>query len=423
MKNHLFHKSILLLFSILCIVSCEVDSIPTDNETVIREAEIGLQNLKEPEFVLTVKIPAIPLIVGHILQREYFHKYTNNPDQTNTISELEYVEQRLVQLYPELVYPGLLKKINAELEEYLKIYDVYLKKQNAYEETLGLPPFVESTPPSFTSLKEEMEYMNMSKTEMDAFLKLEALSTRKKALTREELDKVVKTSGNNKSITAALLTAVAVSLGIPSFRVTQSWNRAESLSQEFYPGNTGPGRKGDAFRHIYVSMHLKRYLSQPVSSAIMGANEVINANDYKGDAAMDLHNNKIGRVTRYREFRGSFFGDLNNWRGWGINIRNFLNGPCENGIPMDIMYNWRNSAPVYPTDIEVAKAEINPSINSRDKRYVYYLRTCPIDRCKVIQCLPGYICVDGNCVVDPNDNQCDDCLPGEECVNGQCRPF
>lgn len=45
------------------------------------------------------------------------------------------------------------------------------------------------------------------------------------------------------------------------------------------------------------------------------------------------------------------------------------------------------------------------------------------DPCYGVHCIQGYHCVNGDCVVDPYADPCDDCLPGEHCVNNQCQPF
>ncbi len=412
-------KTLLMIILIFSFIACETDSEVRFNENQIQPEELALKAPEEPIFTTNLKIPVIPITSIHIIQREYFYKYKNNPNQANTISELDYLENRLIELYPEVMYKGLLHEIRKEVEQFLEVYNVYLLEQRKYEKALGLEleTSIKNAPVS-DSIEEEAQYMSMSQTETDNFKILEKYSKKDVLVTREELDVISK----NSKVNIGILGSVAGVLGIGTYRVFQSWNRAVDLSEEFYT-DTSAGTKGDAFRHIYVSLHLKRYLSQPISAAIMGANEVINSNDYDGDKAMDLHNNKLGRVTRYRQFIGAFFADRNNWRKWGRNIRDFLNGPCENGIPMDRMYNWSSQNPVYPTSISVAKNEINPSINSRDRRYVYYKNTCEIDRCRVIQCRPGYICVSGTCVVDPNYNECNNCRPGEECINGQCRPF
>jgi len=51
----------------------------------------------------------------------------------------------------------------------------------------------------------------------------------------------------------------------------------------------------------------------------------------------------------------------------------------------------------------------------------------PVDPCYGISCIPGYHCVDGDCVLDPfAEPECEnngDCPPGEQCFRGTCMPW
>ncbi|HEX8453719.1 MAG TPA: hypothetical protein VF647_16575 [Longimicrobium sp.] len=103
-------------------------------------------------------------------------------------------------------------------------------------------------------------------------------------------------------------------------------HRAEGKQAEYYPGFAGGDDRADAFRHIYISMYLRRYCSAAGSWAIMDGREWFGNNSHAG-RTMDYHNNYVGRQAKYEYFRGHWFWDRWDWKEWSRRVRDFVNAP------------------------------------------------------------------------------------------------
>ena len=125
--------------------------------------------------------------------------------------------------------------------------------------------------------------------------------------------------------------AATVAVGLPIYYASLTEERALEKENQFYPNAATTGDRADAFFHMFASMHLKRFLTGAGSKLIMDMVEVLGGNPPK-DREMDLHNNRVGREGRYDEFRDSYFSS---WSKWARNVKDFVDGPASNGIPMD----------------------------------------------------------------------------------------
>lgn len=79
---------------------------------------------------------------------------------------------------------------------------------------------------------------------------------------------------------------------------------AEALSEQYYPGKCKDGEIGDAYRHVLVSLLLRKYLNRPLSAIIMRGWEgqaTLRGKNSPRNKYMDLHNNRIGRVEHFKE--------------------------------------------------------------------------------------------------------------------------
>lgn len=114
-------------------------------------------------------------------------------------------------------------------------------------------------------------------------------------------------------VVATVITGT-VAVGYATWKIFQSKKRAIKKSEEFFPDETGPGQKGDAFRHLYVTTLLRRSITQPGAWLVMGAVEVIQNNPPK-DRQMDFHNNRVARKVKYREFLGESW-ESTAWKIW-----------------------------------------------------------------------------------------------------------
>ncbi len=357
MRNiiHILIATVLVAF----ISSCEKQDVRS----------IRLAKPAEPAF--KSELPAFPAASVHILQREYEHVKRDGFKKSGTVLTIEeYIEQRLIELYPETAYEGMLEQAQKEMEYYKAEYEIYLAELQAYNEANGIGTIHDNAEEykEFTTLEAEIEYMGLTPEEIEEFIKYEALASSDVPVSRELLDSLTNLQGNNKSLKSGVITGVIISAGVISgysaWRIWQSAERANEKADDFYSGLTNSGQKGDAFRHIYVSMLLRRYITQVGAWAVMGMYETLKPNDHARDTYMDYHNNKVGRDTQYSTFRGSWLNDMYDWETWATNAKNWVNN-SGNAINMQDLYDW------YTDDPDKSTAKEDESKVS-DYKYIYY---------------------------------------------------
>ncbi|MEO9872606.1 DUF6973 domain-containing protein [Ekhidna sp.] len=408
MKKTQVFKSLTIVLLISFAVACNQDSeiVQVDFE----ESESSLKP-KEPEIQFSIDIPYFPWEVLHVLQREYYHKGNKN------VKEVEYLENRLIQLYPEKAYKGMYTSFQDELAAYKEEYAQYQIQLCKYQEKMGINSHIEEYPPaSFESVEQFRSIVELSDHEFEKLKSLEELATAETLMERKALPSIKQRV--ESSVVFAGLSGIGTALGYAGHFAGLSQDRANQKAEEFYR-NWNQGERGDAFRHVFVSMHLRRYLTKLGAKLIMEEYERQNPNLYPGDTEMDLHNNIVGRDTQYNTFRGSYFSS---WETWASNVRNYINGIPENGLPMDQLENWNGSTT--PSSKAIAESDITAQFQSA-YRYVYYEKTRSVSLCYGVNCIQGYNCnnITGQCEYDPGYNNCVNCGPTEECINNICRPF
>ncbi len=324
-------------------------------------------------------IPNFPFLVIHIVQREYIYQYVEQIQNThsNEINKKifadnieegiptfdEYLEDRLIQLFPDDAYLGMVADIRSLTDDMLIEYEATEGKIN--------DPFENEYEP-MTTLEKEIEYINMNQEEIDFYTQLEELATQDEPLTLEEieisLDPLFKQNASTGIFTGLLIGSgvialIAAVIGYSYLRARQCESRAYTKTEEYF-GIIQSGEKGDAFKHIYVSMLLRRYLTRTGSYLIMGYHEKENENSFYGDTAMDYHNNSVGRIGQYSSFRGAYFGDMYNWEGWAENVNNYINN-SSNGVK----FSWSKETTSLTPDIIIDE----DLMDIPNTKYVYYL--------------------------------------------------
>lgn len=118
--------------------------------------------------------------------------------------------------------------------------------------------------------------------------------------------------------------------GYKIFRATQAGKRAVQQSQLHYSHQSPEDTQHDAFRHIYLSVLLRRYIGAGAAKAITDNHENQGTNT-PAAKVMDFHNNDIGRVYRYNSFRGHWLWDRWDEGVWAQKVRNYVNAESTNG--------------------------------------------------------------------------------------------
>ncbi|MFY0675042.1 MAG: hypothetical protein JXQ87_16695 [Bacteroidia bacterium] len=78
-------------------------------------------------------------------------------------------------------------------------------------------------------------------------------------------------------------------------------------ARSHFPNQMGGGEKGDAYRHVLASVLSRKLFGRAIASSSGFVNELIRdvrKTNTPRDRFMDLHNNRVGRVTCYHELIG-----------------------------------------------------------------------------------------------------------------------
>ncbi|MGB0430355.1 MAG: DUF6973 domain-containing protein [Bacteroidia bacterium] len=78
-------------------------------------------------------------------------------------------------------------------------------------------------------------------------------------------------------------------------------------AKQYFAGQMGGGEKGDAYRHVLASVLSRKVLGKTIAANAGVVNELLRdlrKTNTPRDRFMDLHNNKVGRVTCYKDLIG-----------------------------------------------------------------------------------------------------------------------
>lgn len=343
------------------------------------------------------KTPTYPAIAVYIVYREYVNQHPGI--RRLSVDDRDYqkhMEKRLRELYPKKGYSGMMRDAVAEHRSNLEILQtaMSLGGGDCPPEALicdnGEPNQPTYDPdPSWDgqqefhvdesivpSLQEEIDSLQATPAEADGLRYYETLALAEgdhlaqamsRGLTRDDLIRAAANgrSGGGVGVHAVPL-VVTIPLGVAAFfgpRIAFAWWRAVDSSGNHYP-NLDPGdTRRDAYRHIYLSLMLRRYCSSPIAKLVTDLNEDTNTSNQPGSKYMDLHNNDVGREHKYNHFRGHWFWDRWSWGVWGQRARSYINDPV-NG---EYIVEWSQS--VLTEDQARTREQAVP-----DHKYIYFKR-------------------------------------------------
>lgn len=331
----------------------------------------------------TTLIPSFPSEVLYVLTREYESVWDSTREKyetkeaeyirNNNVSIKKFMEQRLMTLFPDLAYVGLLDKIENNAKEMLPSVSKVtpsLRSQDGYY----MPSFTEKVNLERISDESEIKNLYLSYSEQNIFKRLNALADTSHFVTLEKIrDVQVKDSLWNidkklseDSVPYYMKESLLISMltsGLGShvfFRIMQSKARATYVAEFFYPGLTKDGRKGDAYKHLYVNTMLRNYVGSVMAWLIMDIYWENAASNAPCDMVMDLHNNHVGRNSRYRDLRGA---ENTQWIDWAYNVKSFVEDTTRNAQ----YHNWNKEIPLLVIKEEESK--------SNDRLYLYWNKT------------------------------------------------
>ena len=322
------------------------------------------QQLVQPQPLIvmpdTTALPTFPAEALYVLGSQW--EADSLLQQEWTIDD--YIEQELIRLYPEKAYQGYLQRVCAMADRLLV--------SSQYTPTLFMPKRQEihfasgyslnsATPYAMLdslTMEEEMMALEFTPQELADWNALQSLIESDQPLTREAFDTLDIAFFEEENMLITLLLWRGPRL---FYRVLQSKARAEKLAQYYYGEATNNGRPGDAFKHIYVNVLLRTYVGEWLSHAIMDIFWEWKSPNAPCDHYMDLHNNVIGRQTRYEEFTtiDAQCSDTRHWLQWGENVLHFI----QDSVNGDFQ-GWNKETPTFI--VEPAAKQVS------NMQYIYW---------------------------------------------------
>ena len=335
-----------------------------DNHLVSNEvASFQKANNLPPEPNFTT--PEFPAIALYIIHKEYVMRHP----EIKTTAELEqnmkgYLEQRLIDLYPEIAYIGVVDASLAEISLYMNEWNQFLAANPSYEQEYKIPA-------TLAELNADIAAIELEPKEIAMFQELDSYAMLKDRLvTRSELDDLCDKydMGTSKAIGTIGWVLIGAAGAITAYTVVCaliSANRARNTAEQndFYGTALGTGNNVDAYRHIFASMNLRRMVGVPLAALVGWGNEARRSNNPCHDREMDLHNNRVGRVARYNQFRNG----TTRWRRHAERVRDFVNNPNANGQIMNWPWNVQNLPST--TDCTQVITDVN---NTANNIYIIY---------------------------------------------------
>ena len=309
----------------------------------------------------TTALPTFPAEALYVLGAQWEADSLLQEDMTIA----EYLEKELIRLYPEKAYKGYVQRLCSVADCLLvnsqHTPSLFIPKRQEINFVSGYSSSKATSYAILDSLTmaEEMMALEFTPQEEADWHALQALVHSNQPLTRETFDTLRIEFFEEENLLLTLLLWRGPRL---FYRVLQSKARAEKLAQYYYGEATNNGRPGDAFKHIYVNVLLRTYVGDWLSHAIMDVFWEWKSPNAPCDHFMDLHNNIIGRQTRYEDFTTldtQCNADMRHWLQWAENVQHFVQDSV-NGHRQ----SWDKETPTFI--VEPAAEKVS------DTQYIYW---------------------------------------------------
>ncbi len=337
---------------------------------------IVVDDAREPD---TLSLPAFSGEVLYLFGREYMAiydslspKYHNSQSaqiRAEKLTMAAYLERRLQDWYPEVAYKGM---INNWYQVAMRLANITPQQLQLFiNREVGGMRMVQGREQTeshaINSDINEMITLSMTQEECAVFNNLNNLAMNADFAQKSSLPNAsyaidsdsadifspdIIDSFDRENILASLMLA-----GGPYalYRVLLSKQRAEMQAKAYFGVDTNRGKRGDAFKHMYVNMLLRAYTSQEIATYVMDdVWEKVHVNT-PADRYMDLHNNQIGRQLRY----WNFHENTSDWRIWAENVYNFVQDSTQASFK-----HWNQQTPEFNVLYDVRQT---PS-----KQYIYW---------------------------------------------------
>ena len=309
----------------------------------------------------TTALPTFPAEALYVLGAQWEADSLLQEDMTIA----EYLEKELIRLYPEKAYKGYVQRLCSVADCLLvnsqHTPSLFIPKRQEINFVSGYSSSKATSYAILDSLTmaEEMMALEFTPQEDADWHALQALVHSNQPLTRETFDTLNIEFFDEENILLTLLLWRGPRM---FYRILQSKARAEKLAQYYYGEATNNGRPGDAFKHIYVNVLLHTYVGEWLSHAIMDVFWEWKSPNAPCDHFMDLHNNIIGRQTRYEDFTTldtQCNADMRHWLQWAENVQHFVQDSVNGN-----RQSWDKETPTFI--VEPAAEKVS------DTQYIYW---------------------------------------------------
>lgn len=281
-------------------------------------------------------LPSFPVAMLYVIAREWEEIHDEHSDKYATeqaqeyreeVPRLEeYMERRLLQLCPEEAYVGCVEQI---------MHFAHHTAQSLGDKVIKLPKMQElrlleenvnvqgkrQVVDTLGSGMDGWALLELGDDEQRLLHSMDSLASAKEFCTAQDFDSVQLNAFERENV----LLAVLLWNGPRAFyRIILSKTRAEQMARHYYGAQTNNGKRGDAFKHIYVNTLLRSYVGRVMSYFVM---DVLWEKVHKNapcDYYMDIHNNRIGRVLQYHRFTDSKNDTIPSWQQWAVNVHDYI---------------------------------------------------------------------------------------------------
>lgn len=257
------------------------------------------QQTPPPATADTTAIPLLPAEAIYLIGQEYlaihdsaspkYHTPRAAQVRRDSTTMAQYLDLRLAELYPDRAYPGYVAKVTRWAE-------MLIRREMSASATIRSDIGAELPHAANAA---EATALELTQEERTTLTFLNTLASQADFVETKDLD----TLHTNYFEQENLALTVMLWYGPRMFyRIMQSKARAEHLARHYYGDNTNSGKRGDAFKHIYVNTLLRRYTGRLMAWLVMDVYWEHASPNAPCDHFMDLHNNQIGRNSHYDLF-------------------------------------------------------------------------------------------------------------------------
>lgn len=331
--SNLKHISLLIVALSLSLSSCRTQQRAL-NPTVSAQ-----------ETADTTVIPLLPAEAIYIIGQEYlaihdsasakYHTPRAAQVRRDSTTMAHYLDQRLAELYPDRAYPGYVAKVSRWAE-------MLIRREMPASATIRNDIGAELPHAANAAESALMEHTPEEKARLTL---LNTLANQASFADRTTLDTLHTDSFEEEHLALTIMLWYGPRM---FYRVMQSKARAEHLARHYYGENTNSGKRGDAFKHIYVNTLLRQYTGRLMSWLVMDVYWENASPNAPCDHFMDLHNNQIGRNSHYDLFTlntqpSTLNTPLPSWQQTAARIYQFIEDTTANST----YHPWDKQTPSF----------------------------------------------------------------------------